>query len=146
MTGEKKFSILAYQEELLEKLKNNTYQEEKYWVYVIDSKEKIWKINSKDIEFIEDVKFKTFLPPFVEEVLAVANIQEKEILLIDLDSFLYQEKSKFRSQEIPQTHKSLLFKNNKIGILTHVLPSYTQTESHEISEISIESILKKLST
>jgi hypothetical protein len=74
---DKRFSMVEYQEELINKLNSKDgLTHEVSWIFLIDRKNKMWKINSLEIEFVEEVKFKTFLPPFKEEVIAMANISE----------------------------------------------------------------------
>jgi len=140
---DKRFSMVEYQEELINKLNSKDgLTHEVSWIFLIDRKNKMWKINSLEIEFVEEVKFKTFLPPFKEEVIAMANIQEKEVLMIDLESFIYKEKSYFRNNEITKEYKCLLLKDKKIGVLAHILPSYEEKNNELIEEIEIESLLR----
>lgn len=146
---EKKFSIIQYQEELIEKLKQQHDKDFASWIFFEDKKKAVWKINSINIEFIEDVKFNTLLPPFKEALLAVANIQEKEIILIDLDSYIYKEKSIFRineskKDEMIKKYKCLLLKNKKIGFLAQILPSYETTD--DIKELNVSEILDYINT
>lgn len=145
---EKKFSIIRYQEELIEKLKQEQEKDFVSWIFFVDKNKKVWKINSINIEFIEDIKFNTLLPPFKEEVLSVANIQEKEIILIDLDAYIYKEKSIFRINEskkydLMKKYKCLLLKNKKIGLLAQILPSYEAQDN--ISELNVGEILDHIS-
>lgn len=140
----KKFSILSYQEELIKKL-NSKNENKTSWIYILDKKNKIWKINSLEIEYVEEVKFLTLLPPFNNEVLAVANIQEKESLIIDIDAYLYKEESIFRLKKIPKKYKFLLFKDKKTGILTNIVNSYVD-EKNNIEEINITELKEKILT
>lgn len=143
---QKKFSMIAYQEDLIEKLKNKDSfsGSNVLWIFLLDKKGKVWKVNSREVEFIEDVRFTTFLPPFKECILAMSNIQEKEVLLIDVESFLYGEKSYFRENEIPKGYKCLLLKNKKIGLLANVLPvSKEEEDIEEVDLVKLIDILKE---
>jgi hypothetical protein len=141
---DKKFSIIQYQEELIEKLNKEHDKDNASFLFFEDKNKKVWKINSYYIEFIEDLKFNTLLPPFKEGLLAVANIQEKEILLVDLDSYIYKETSIFRNNEskkddLMKKYKCILLKNKKIGFLVKILPSHENND--DIAELNVNEIL-----
>lgn len=144
LTKKNKFSMIAYQEDLIDKLKNKDsfIGNNILWIFLLDKKGKVWKVNSTEVEFIEEIRFTTFLPPFKECVLAMSNIQEKEILLIDVESFLYDEKSYFRENDIPIGYKCLLLKNKKIGLLANVL--LVAKEEEGIEEVNLIKLIDSL--
>lgn len=141
----KKFSQLNYQEELIERLSSENVVSETGWIYFLDKQGKVWKISAMDADFIDSVSISTALPKFSNEKVAIANIQEKEILLIDMDAYISQKESVFRNEQIPSNYKCITLKNESIGLLVNILASYIPKNSDVIEAIDVKKLLKSIS-
>lgn len=139
------FSQFKYQEDLIKRLNTDTGETVSNWIYFQDKKSKVWKIRSNKTEFIDDLVIKTILPSFKEEVLAVANIQEKEVLIVDLDAYVTKSPSEFRIQNPPKNYKCITLKGGQVGLLANILPSYVQKDGEQVEEVSIEDLINTIS-
>lgn len=141
----KKFSQLSYQEELIQKLTSNEVLSDAGWIYFKDSLGKVWKINAVEADFIDSITSSTVLPKFSGEKVAVANIQEKEILLIDINAYIANTDSIYRTESIPANFKCITLKNESIGLLVDILASYIPNSNEVIEAIDIQKLLKGIS-
>lgn len=141
-----KFSRLGYQQELIAKLTAgaSVRAEENAYLFVQDKNGKILALPKEKVDFIDDIRFLTFLPPFNDAILAVVNIQEKEVLLIDLDAYLSKESSVYRDSVIPKEYKCLLLKDKKVGLLAKIIPGYIDTKKSTIDIVNVDNVYKLL--
>lgn len=143
-SNRKKFSILNYQEELLQKINEskNIDNNDLSFIFIKFKNDNIYKIDYTNVDFIEHFDNMNLLPMFKNEIIGISNIKEKEYLIVDIESYITQKTSIYRDlKNINKNIKLMLLKHKRIAFLVQVISDVESLNNLNIEELNIENIL-----
>lgn len=154
----KKFSRIAYQEELIEKIllvsgKSNAELEDstnlshlfasQEWI-VFELGQQKYKIPFRSVYTINNITKYTTLPAIHPQIFGLANLNTSEIVLVDINAWHKKEISHYFKEKIPKEFLSITLRGERLGICCKAFPAESTEKISEYPVFDAEEFLSNI--